>query len=376
MVRTMKRCATFIAAAGIATMSTAGILATFAMAEPAQSKAFTVDESAVNTEILLEDAGKHPAGVNSEGRALTYTINSTVPEVPEGRGLTRYSIIDSYNSHEMSGMRITALHLNGELIAEGDYVFERSVPEGQGDANSSMIFSLRETRARTLRAGDVLTATITGEVRPIAAQGGFYDGVVSNTAYTTGETKILDEPGHRTRAFETPEVTATSYFGAVRIGATAAQDAPLKDAVFDLYRSPRQGENACASRDDVQLVRTNITTGKQGYAVVNGLHVTDVQNGTEDIAETYCLVQTSAPKGYIRDVTPYPFTLTKDEVTASNLEVFADTPVAKSIAVSNVAEASNGLSRNSVIGAVVTICIGLLVIASGAYAAHRKKVRG
>lgn len=53
MVRTMKRCATFIAAAGIATMSTAGILATFATAEPAQSKAFTVDESAVNTEILL-----------------------------------------------------------------------------------------------------------------------------------------------------------------------------------------------------------------------------------------------------------------------------------------------------------------------------------
>lgn len=376
MALAMKRCATLIAAAGIATTSAAGILATSATAEPAKSRTINVDESAVNTEVLVEDAGKHPAGANSEARTLTYTINSTVPELPAGRSLTRYGIVDLYNSHEMSGMRVTALHLNGELLAEGDYLFERAVPEGEGDANSSMIVSLRETRALTLQPGDVLTATIAGEVRPIAAQGGFYDGMVVNAARTTGETKMLDEPGHRTREFETPEVEATSYFGAVRIDATGPQNAPLKNATFDLYRSPRQGDNACMRRGDAQTVRTGITTGSEGYAVVNGLHITDVQNGSEDIAETYCLVQTYAPEGYILDATPQPFTLTKDEATAGSPQVFADTPVAKSITVSNAAESSSSLSRNGVIGAVAVICIGLLAIVSGAYAARRNAARG
>ena len=162
----------------------------------------------------------------------------------------------------------------------------------------------------------------------------------------------------------------------MRIDATGPQNAPLKNATFDLYRSPRQGDNACMRRGDAQTVRVGITTGSEGYAVVNGLHITDVQNGSEDVAEIYCLVQTYAPEGYILDTTPQPFTLTKDEVTAGNPQVFADTPVAKSITVSNAAESSSSLSRNGVIGAVAVICIGLLVIVSGAYAARRNAARG
>ncbi len=331
----------------------------------------------LTTEKTVDDANKHPGDDNAQdvSKTLSYTVKSTVPVLPENRTLTKYRIVDSYNNKELTNVKIAKVTVADQELKEGvDYTVTTGTAAAKegSDANATVTVELSEARVKALKADDEFAVTLTGDLTKIG-EDAIADGAVVNRGRTTGETEVTGNPGFNTTTFETPDDEVTSYFGAVQVIKTGENDAKLEGAVFDLYKVPSQAEGACNDRSNQQIIRTGITTDGNGTAVINGLHVTDIQNNDEQITDTYCLVETKAPKGYVKDETPRAFTLTQGEATSG--QVINAVRIAKTLEVPNVAQPPLTLPGTGGSGVLALVALGLVIVGGGAYVARRNSVK-
>lgn len=324
----------------------------------------------LTTEKLVDDADTHPV-MDGEDGTITYTINSTVPVLPENRTLTSFNIVDSFNSAELLNPTVTAVTVGGTALAEGvDYTVTTGTVTGPGDANASLTIALSPERVAELTGGQTVSVTLTGEVAQVGA-GALEDGAVVNNAHTTGTTGVTGESDwtDETTTFTTPDDSVTSYFGQVLINKVDEDDAPITGtAVFDLYKVPRQGDDACNNLTDAQTVIEGFQV--TGSGVINALHVTDIQNDTETITDTYCLIETEAPEGYLLDDTPHAFTLTQAQVIEPTT-VGEFTLISYERDVVNRVQPPLTLPNTGGMGVIALILAGILIVGGGAYAARR-----
>lgn len=328
-----------------------------------------------NTELATEksvvDADQQPA--TPESNTLTYTINSTVPVLPENRTLTSFSVVDTFNSNELLNPEVTAVTVGDTTLEAGtDYTVTEGTATGPGDANASLTIELSADRVAELTGGQTVSVTLTGEVAEVG-EDGLEDGELVNNAFTTGSTEVTGQAGWDDTTFTTPEDSVTSYFGKVLINKVDEEAQPVTGtATFDLYKIPRQGEGVCAGVTDAEDSETVL----QGFEVVNGageinaLHVTDIENDTEAITDTYCLVETEAPAGFLLDDTPIPFTLTREDAKTAET-VNGVTYVAAQRDVVNRVQPALTLPMTGGSGVMLLIIAGLLIVGGGAYAARR-----
>lgn len=328
-----------------------------------------------NTELkttkTVVDADKHPGAVGEDADVLTYTITVPVPLLPENRELTEFSVVDYFNGAELSDVNVTSVQAGGadaayEVVGGGPQATV-SGDNAPADANQKIVVNF--TDMSQLSQGGEVTVTVTGKVAQIgSADGTFNDGEVINNAQTKGTTKVTGQGDFDSTEFTTPNSEVKSYFGAVRVFKKDEAGEALPGAEFKVVKG---ADASCTGAADAPAIHTG-TTDADGYAVFNGLHVTDLQNNNVTITDTYCLVETKAPEGgYQLNPTPQPFPLTVQEVTGADRTEFKGVSIAKTLDFENTKIPALTLPGTGGMGVLAIIALGLVIIGGGAYAARR-----
>ncbi|SDM04463.1 LPXTG-motif cell wall anchor domain-containing protein/fimbrial isopeptide formation D2 domain-containing protein [Corynebacterium mycetoides] len=322
----------------------------------------------LTTDERVDDANTHPVMDGEDGK-VTYTIDATVPVLPQDRTLTSFNIVDTFNNAELTNPKVDSVKIGDTVLIEGvDYTVTTGTVTGPGDANASLTITLTPEGLKELTGGQTITVTLTGDVAQVG-ENGLKDGAVTNNSYTTGTTEVTGQPGEAT-TFTTPQDSVTSYFGQILVNKVDEATEPVKgSAVFDLYKVADQGDGVCNDLTGAQSVVKDFKV-VDGTGVINALHVTDLQNDTAAIADTYCLIETQAPAGYLLDETPHAFTLTQAQATAPTTA--GDyTLISQQITVKNRVQPPLTLPNTGGMGVALLILAGILIVGGGAYAARR-----
>ena len=345
------------------------------------------------TEKTVVDANQHPVDGD---HAVTYTINATAPTPPAGREVTSFSVRDYHKADEFDSLDVTEVRVDGTPLTTGwsaaaapmtDAEKARiNAADEQGntpDADTKIVVNFTGEGLATIKnnPGAKVEVVLSGKISKTAAQNadgkGLKDGEVINSADTGGTTRPTGGSENEDEPFDTPPSKTKSYFGAVQIVKTGENQEKLEGAKFELHKI--SGENAtCAAADlnDGNKVNTGeLVTDAQGKFVINSLHVTDLQNNTETITDTYCLKETEAPSGYTKLVKPIELKLAVSEVKGpATSETDGGTTYVfnKSATVENVKRGIPQLPSTGGMGVIALILAGLALLGGGAYAARRK----
>lgn len=164
-----------------------------------------------------------------------------------------------------------------------------------------------------LNAGTTVDLTITAKVKEVAGT----DGIAVNKAQ-----QFVHYP-NQDKETKTESNEVKSYWGQVKVVKTEKdKDTPLQGAEFELYRCTGNEQQADQLNDKISINGNSTwTTDDQGNVIIDGIHVTDIENGAEQINKSYCLVETKAPRGFVATGEVHPFKLTSDQATLN-----ADSP--------------------------------------------------
>lgn len=253
---------------------------------------------------------------NGLGTTLPWTI-TTLPlgTFDDGKKLTSYKIVDTldarltYTATPAPVVQYTVPGGTATDVPAANYGIV--APAAAGGTLEVVFTGPGVTWANTLPAGTYFTFTFSTTVTGVG------DGSIENTGFqnsgngnvTLGDTYTL--------------------WGPAEILKHQAGDSTkgLMGAKFSVYNSvdgacPANGLGAALSVNGV----TEFESGANGIVAIPGLYVGNENNGIT--TRVYCVVETQAPAGFVRDATPRPITV-KAETTATttaHIDV-ANTPV-------------------------------------------------
>ena len=297
------------------------------------------------------------------GQELTYYVNTPVPALQDGQNITRYVIGDDYDETKVTP------RLDGIVLQVGDATI---APENYNITNDNGKITITFTNPGVLNqyAGQTVRTTIPAQI--IAS------GEIVNDA-----TVIVNNPnGGPNVELKTNEVK--TYLGKVRVTKTDGgnDDRPLSGAQFALYRA---GENQnCADVNYADTdARVNVggntlwTTGENGTLVIDGLHVTNIENNNVEIAKGYCLYEVAAPAGYALPADNqryHAFTLHNTENLTAALEGEGQ-EIRYDVESENVKQDTPNLPMTGGIGVGILAAIGAAIVAAGAWFARRNSAK-
>ena len=162
-----------------------------------------------------------------------------------------------------------------------------------------------------------------------------------------------------------------TYHGKLKVVKKDGKEAGkvLEGAEFELYQ--------CTSATDLGTKLTvkeqdKWTTGADGTFTIDGLHLTDFEDGKEAPAtKKFCLKETKAPAGYAlpeKDVTEIEFT--RDNVAATG-ELEGDDQVTLVSEIENIKQDTPNLPMTGGAGVGILAAIGAAIVAAGAWFARR-----
>lgn len=325
------------------------------------------------TEKTVVDAG------DNVGDTVEYAITANIPGRTNNDSLDSFNIVDAYNSAELSNMAIASVQIvnaQGEVIEtlDGGYALGEQVaysapengalgnPEGGStNVNVQRTISFSDLTRLEANRGQRVRVNLTATLNQI----GNGDGDVANRARSYGQINYADGT---TSPFDTPEDDVVTYLGKVLVNKTGQNGAALAGATFQLYRC-----NADADLDGDALTVNGAdswTTNDNGLITIDGLHVTDIQNSTETIDNSYCLVETAAPAGYELLTQPVVFNLARTDRTSNEVRGTTVT-LSQQVDVQNVPTTTNRLPSTGGMGVVLIALAGLVIVGGGVYAARR-----
>lgn len=325
------------------------------------------------TEKTVVDAGKNV------GDTVQYAITANIPGKTNNDTLGSFNIVDAYNSAELSNMTIASVQIvnaEGKVTNElkdgyalGDEV-PYSAPEngalgnpegGSRNVNVQRTISFSDPKGLEAYRGKRIRVNLTARLEQI----GEGDGDVANRARSFGVIRYGDGT---TSQFDTPEDEVVTSLGKVLVNKTDQDGKPLSGATFQLYRC-----NADADLDGAALTVNGANsweTDNNGLITIDGLHVTDFRNGTEDNSNSYCLRETKAPEGYELLTRPVVFNLARTDRESNEVRGTTVT-LSKQVDVQNVPTTANRLPSTGGMGVVLLALAGLAIVGGGVYAARR-----
>lgn len=329
------------------------------------------------TEKTVIDADKNV------GDVVDYSITANIPGKTNNDKLDSFNIVDAYNNNELGDMKIKNVEIvnaAGEVVekltdgfALGDEV-EYAAPEsgalsnteGTKTVNVQRTISFSDLEKLEANRGQRVRVNLTATLKEIG-QG---DGDVANRARSYGQIGYGDGT---TKPFDTPETEVVTYLGKLLVNKTNEKSEALAGATFELYRCT-PGENGGAAKLDGKALNVNNanswTTDDKGLITIDGLHVTDIENHTETIDKSYCLVETEAPKGYELLTQPVPFKLTVEDRKENDVRG-TKVALSKQVDIQNNPSTTVKLPSTGGMGVLIIALAGLAIIGGGVYAARR-----
>ena len=301
------------------------------------------------------------ASKTSLGSNMTYTINAPVP----AGNLTQFDINDKLVSNlelQTGSVKVTADGV--ELAAGTDYILTTV------NNTVKVVFTddgrAKLQQARKTNAGMQVHVAFDAKVDSLPE-----DGQINNTATITlpnGGTITTDVDNNGEK-----QPTSTT-FGNLEITKTAEaeSDPNLEDANFELYRCEKKDNKwnvlgdalNVATAQDGKTLNTTLTTGataeKVSKANAYGIPISTTAGGaTGTQTFDYCVIETKAPEGFVRD--PEPRHVTVDAKTR-----------AMTVTVDNKKDSILGqLPATGAWGIVLIFLLGLALLARGLYTSYR-----
>ncbi|MCT2287740.1 SpaH/EbpB family LPXTG-anchored major pilin [Corynebacterium sanguinis] len=311
------------------------------------------------TEVVktVQDAGQNV------GDTISYTIQSNLPNLSTGQTINRYEVTDQLDAGILSTTadQVTVVLSAGPALVKGE---DYTVSVSDTQLVTVTFTSTGAAKLTTAKQADSSAKVVTTIDAKVIAVG---DGTAENEA-----TVIHNNPSNSSQVVETPSNEVTTKWAKLRVHKTGEAGKALAGAEFDVYRCEPGENGGRPSLIGEKLTvngRSHWVTDDEGNLVIDGLHVTDVQNGSEAITNHYCLNETKAPEGYELLTDPILLTLNSSELTQQTGDVAA---VSKVLNVQNVTGGVIKLPLTGGLGIGVFALLGALIIAGGIAAARRR----
>ena len=319
-----------------------------------------------NTEVKVEKKVKDQFANNQEN--YTYTITSDIPVTKKGETLSKYIVTDELDS-QLNGAasKVTKVALGAkeegakELKAGTDY----NVEPVEGNAQIKKVVFTEAGRKQLTSTSDKVFTTI--ETKTVDNATVYH---VPNDAKLTVSHFPDDE--HDTTVDSNKVHT---YWGDLKIVKQDGNDKKkLEGAEFQLVQCQADGKAWKQTKGtDPETVKdkTSWTTNAEGTVTIEGIHVTDFADN-EAKPNNYCLKETKAPKGYVKNDQLIHFDLKK--------EGKVDDKGVPSAKIENTATIDNYTDKNHLpntggAGFIAIVVAGLAIIGGGFFAARRNSVK-
>ena len=237
------------------------------------------------------------------GDTIEYVVRGNVPVVPKGEKLKGFRLTDKLDTENLEEIKAqVALSDDTELVTS-DYTL--NINQSSGDVELTVT---NLDKLAGLDAGSTVDLTITAKVKKLQGT----DGIAVNKAR-----QFVHYPNQENET-ETESNEVKSYWGQVKVVKTEeGSETPLKGAEFELYRCEGNEQQAGDLQEQDKISISDVskwTTGEDGTALIDGLHVTNVEDHTKtNIDKSYCLVETKAPRGFVATNEVHSFTLVSSE---------------------------------------------------------------
>lgn len=319
-----------------------------------------------NTEVKVEKKVKDQFANNGED--YTYTITSSIPLKKEGETLSKYIVTDELDSQldgaasEVAKVTLGEKEADAtELVAGKDYTVEST----DNNQTKKVVFTADGLKKLDSSSKQVFT-TIKTKTKA--------DATVYHVPNDAELTVSHDPKGEYDTTVTTDEVH--TYWGDLKIVKQDGNDTnkKLEGATFELVQCQADGDawkQTLETSAETVKGKTSWTTDKNGTVTIEGIHVTDFADN-EKKANDYCLKETKAPKGYVKNDALIPFELKKEGNVAEN-----GVPTKKieyTATVDNYSD-KNHLPNTGGAGFIAIVMAGLAIIGGGFFAARRNSAK-
>ncbi|MDU0479854.1 SpaH/EbpB family LPXTG-anchored major pilin [Staphylococcus chromogenes] len=301
------------------------------------------------------------------GGNMTYTINAPVP----AGEMDRFNIVDPMQAGltlNAGSAVVTATGATPPTLAVGtDYTITDTGNTLRVDFTDAGITKL-ET-ARTTDPTLQVSVKFTAKVTSIPTTGQIVNTAtieLPNGASVTTDVPVDTDPN-------TPDGPTSTNYGNLTITKTGGTATEMNGAQFQVYQCQPDAANA----GKYQLLGTPLTvaTTADGTATADtlttandtvqafGLPASSFSGGaTGTVTNQYCVLETKAPAGFVRDPEPRPVTYTAGTNAAGTFTV----------TVNNVKDSIIGqLPATGAWGIVILFLLGLLLLARGLYTSYK-----
>ncbi|AKK04438.1 fimbrial isopeptide formation D2 domain [Corynebacterium mustelae] len=335
------------------------------------------------------------AEVNA-GHKLTYTISNVLPDLPTSAGGGYQSLIiwDDIDETQLSVVAddvTVAVAGTTKALAKGvDYRVDvdarYSPPSGSaGWQNGQKVVRIefdqiglsKLTEAYRAAPGQAkVVATIKATAKATRTPLVENEAVVYVDNGAGGGFGAIPTPGAGVNNPTQPPVgtktdKVTTIFGNVKVIKHEAgkENIKIPDTTFELYRCTGSAESPVLAGNKLTVGgKTSWTTqGSQGEVEIQGLHVTDFENGApvSSPSKKYCLVETKANAKYELSPQPIQFDLRSEQVR---------TKMTQDLKVPNLLKTTPNLPLTGGAGVTLLGLLGLAIIGIGAWFARRNTV--
>ena len=292
------------------------------------------------------------------GDDIKYLVKGSIPVIPEGETLKSFRITDQLDTENLENIRAQVALSDGTAISEGtDYTL--TIDQAAGTVEVKFT-EAGLTKLAGVGAGKTVDLTIDAKVKTITGT----DGIAVNEAK-----QFIHFPGQDNET-ETTSNEVKTYWGLVNVVKTEeGSGTALKGAEFELYRCTGD-ENSKDQLDAENKVtigeKSTWTTGDDGKVIIDGIHVTDIEDDSKAIEKSYCLVETKAPSGFVATNEVHSFKLVSD-----NEKLNTDTPVQYDAKIENKRSEMPQLPLTGGMGIGLLVALGALIAGLAAWTARR-----
>ncbi|MCT1451284.1 SpaH/EbpB family LPXTG-anchored major pilin [Corynebacterium sp. p3-SID1194] len=292
------------------------------------------------------------------GDDIQYLVKGSIPAIPEGETLKSFRITDQLDTENLENIRAQVALSDGTAIAEGtDY----NVTIDQAAGTVEVKFTEAGlTKLAGVGAGKTVDLTIDAKVKEITGT----DGIAVNEAK-----QFIHYPGQE-KETETTSNEVKTYWGLVKVVKTEkGSETALKGAEFELYRC--EGTETKKDQLDAENKitigeKSTWTTGDDGTVIIDGIHVTDIEDDSKEIDKSYCLVETKAPSGFVATNEVHSFKLASDDKKLNT-----ETPVQYDAKIENQRSEMPKLPLTGGMGIGLLVALGALIAGLAAWTARR-----
>jgi len=292
------------------------------------------------------------------GDDIQYLVKGAIPVIPEGETLKSFRITDQLDTENLENIRAAVELSDGTTIAEGtDYTL--AIDQAAGTVEVKFT-DTGLGKLTGVAAGSTVNLTIDAKVKAITGT----DGIAVNEAK-----QFVHFPGQENET-ETTSNKVKSYWGLVNVVKTEeGKETKLKGAEFELYRCAGTETKKAQLEDQNKITiggKSTWTTGDDGSVIIDGIHVTNIEDDSKEIAKSYCLVETKAPSGYVATTEVHSFKLVSDDQKLNTT-----TPVQYDAKIENKRSEMPKLPLTGGMGIGLLAALGALIAGLAAWTARR-----